>query len=176
MATTRTLGTMVALPTFSRTAAFSVAGDDFSSQRFAVDPDVLTDALRNASAVSPATPDKVFHIDDADIVIATNHRPLGQKGSNKPYGKSRLKFIQEDGSISTITCELRFSVDNTLRGHVVNSDGTDGGYSASSDLTAMAGEAALALVLNALLNSTGSESSTRNALKKLFRGVVEAGA
>lgn len=177
MATSRTLGTVVTLPTFSRTAAFSVAGDDMSQQRLSVDPDVLTDAMRNASAVSPATPDLAFQIGEADIIIAGNHRPLGQKGHNKPGVKTRLKFLQADGSVKLLTCEINFSVDNMLQAHTVDpSTGAIGDYSASSDLVAMAGEAALALSLNAMLNPTGSASSTRAALKLLFRGIVDGAA
>lgn len=171
MATTRTMGTHSTVPTFSRTVDFVVAGDDFDTQRMRVDADALTSAIVGTGEGAQSA----YRIAGAEVFVQTKHRPLGQYGANKPNVACRLQFRREDGQLDTINAKVELSVPNGMSGQVVNADGTDGGYAASSEITARMAAVALAIVVQAVLGP--SATSFEDSLKRgLLAGIALVGA
>jgi len=170
MATSHTMGINIStLPVFeaTNTVTAMVGGDDFGTQRFKFDVDEVNSAMRAeyTSGISLASGVEAF--------VNTKHRPLGQKGANKPQVLVRVQFKDQNNQIQTLTCSLGFSVENGLSA-MEDVAGTKTDYVQSSTYDAQWGEFAAAVALQIALSS---ETTLRTALKKgLFNGVVLAGA
>lgn len=171
MATSRSMGLNMSLPTFTRTVSATVAGDDFDQQRMRFDADELNAALLGSG---DSALNGIIAVSAAEVFVATKHRPLGQKGANRPTVNSRLQFVREDGKIDTLNCQVGFTVENGLTAQEMTASGR-GSYVNSSTYIAQWGEAALCLALQSILGPSAT-SVTESLKRGLFQGIVLIGA
>lgn len=177
MATTRDLSVKMT-PTFANNVSAYLAGDDLNQQYIKADPTAVSTAIATAYQSGANT----IRLDGFDVVVAANHRPLGQRGAHKPYVNSRAQVLQPDGRVATVACKIQFSVENGLAGiEFANGTAASSDWTSNTDYVADIAAAALCAALNGmgvgLPTGENTTMSVRDAVKSLVvNGIIPTSA